>query len=43
MRPLEGIKIFVSVLVSLSLFAFLDIIGKVSLVCECGFVEEVEK
>lgn len=39
-EALEEIRVFISQLVNLSLFAFTDI-GKVFLVCECGFVDEV--
>jgi len=35
-------RVFISQLVNLSLFAFTDI-GKVFFVCECRFVDEVEK
>ena len=40
---LEEIKIFISELVQLSLFAFPNIIGKVLSVCVGWYVEEVKK
>ena len=42
-EALEEVKIFISELVQLSLFAFPSIIGRVLSVCVGGFVEEVKK
>lgn len=41
-EALEEMRVFISQLVNLSLFAFTNI-GKVFFVCACGFVDEVEK
>lgn len=41
-EALEEMRVFISQLLNLSLFAFTDI-GKVFLVCECTFADEVER